>query len=58
MASTHRHEAELKSRSLRACQTTKDPLELLRLKCLARGASGIKGIGRCLERESLFRLPC
>lgn len=46
MASTHRHEKELRTKCLKAAQTTTDPLELLRLKCLARGACGIKGIGR------------
>ena len=47
MAATHRHERELKMKCQKAARENTDPLELLRLKCLARGASGIKGIGRC-----------
>lgn len=46
MAATHRHELEMKTKCQKAAQKVTDPLELLRLKCLARGASGIKGIGR------------
>ena len=46
MAATHRHEEELKQKCKQKAQTEKDPLELLRLKCLERGAAGIKGIGR------------
>lgn len=46
MAATHRTEKEMKAKCDKACKITSDPLELLRLKCLARGASGIKGIGR------------
>ena len=46
MAATQRHEQDLKQKSARAAETVTDPLELLRLKCLSRGASGIKGIGR------------
>ena len=46
MAATHRHEQEMRERCARAVSKTQDPLEKLRLKCLMRGASGIKGIGR------------
>ena len=46
MAATHRHEKELREKCEKASRIEKDPLELLRLKCLSRGASGIKGIGR------------
>ena len=46
MAATHRHEAELKKKCQQALNKTKDPVEMLRLQCLARGSSGIKGIGR------------
>ncbi len=50
MAATHRHEQELKAKCKKAAQTATDPLELLRIKCLARGASGIKGIGRYIYK--------
>lgn len=46
MAATHRHEEELKQKCKQKAQTETDPLELLRLKCLERGAAGIKGLGR------------
>ena len=46
MAATHRHEQELKRKCENAALKTKDPMEVLRLQCLARGSSGIKGIGR------------
>lgn len=46
MAATHRHEQELKQKSAEAAKTCKDPVERLRLSCLSRGASGIKGLGR------------
>eukprot|EP01137_Pigoraptor_chileana_P012552 Opistho-2@65050 len=47
MAGTQRHGKELmrKSEKLLADPNT-EPLELLRASCLARGASGIKGLGR------------
>ncbi|XP_033737556.1 calcyphosin-like protein isoform X2 [Pecten maximus] len=43
---TARGNRELMEKSKKALQTATDPVEKLRLKCLARGASGIKGIGR------------
>ena len=47
MASTERHEREMTQKANRAIrQGVKDPVELLRLQCLARGAAGIKGLGR------------
>ena len=46
MAATKRHEEDLKRKSKRQENKTDDPIEMLRLKCLARGASGIKGLGR------------
>lgn len=46
MADTTRHEQELKQKAAHSIAKTTDPIEKLRLKCLARGASGIKGIGR------------
>jgi hypothetical protein len=44
MPATARQEEELKAKSLKAMQTAKDPLELLRAKCLARGTQGIRGL--------------
>jgi len=46
MAATGRKNQELMSKSREKLKTCKDPLEMLRLKCLERGASGIKGLGR------------
>lgn len=46
MAATHRHEQELKQKSAAAASKATDPVEKLRLKCLSRGASGIKGLAR------------
>ena len=56
MASTKRHEDDLKRNSEQALKKgVKDPIEALRLKCLSRGASGIKGIGRYMvDCISLF----
>jgi hypothetical protein len=47
MASTHRTEKEMKAKCEKVLREATDPLEVLRCQCLARGASGIKGIGRC-----------
>ncbi|XP_064386901.1 calcyphosin-like protein [Halichondria panicea] len=49
MAATQRHEDELMQASKRKAQTETDPVELLRLKCLSRGAAGIKGLGRAFR---------
>ena len=46
MAATHRQEEDMKRKCKEAMANTKDPVEKLRLSCLTRGASGIKGIGR------------
>ena len=46
MASTHRHEREMLSKAKKAYESTDDPIEKLRLACLSRGSSGIKGLGR------------
>ena len=50
MAATYRHEQEMKKKCARAVHTAQDPLEKLRLKCLMRGASGIKGISRYISK--------
>ena len=49
MAATKRHEEDMKRNSKRQESLSKDPVELMRLKCLARGASGIKGLGRAFR---------
>jgi Ca2+-binding EF-hand superfamily protein len=46
MADNSRQETELKKKAAAAVGKTTDPVEKLRLKCLARGASGIKGLSR------------
>lgn len=46
MAATSRTNSELQRKSNLALKTAKDPIEKLRLACLSRGASGIKGLGR------------
>lgn len=46
MAATQRHEQEMIQKAQKAALTEKDALELLRFQCLARGASGIKGLAR------------
>lgn len=51
MALTQRHEQEMKQKCQDALRKTTDPVEQLRLKCLSRGAHGIKGIAKF---ESIF----
>jgi hypothetical protein len=57
MADTTRHEQELKQKAAHSIAKTTDPIEKLRLKCLARGASGIKGIGRYIHVHVYHTLP-
>jgi hypothetical protein len=57
MACTSRLNNELKQKAEKLKQTAKNPVELLRAHCLARGASGIKGLGRYISSvyiSSLF----
>lgn len=49
MAATRRGTRELQMKSKKLLQTTTDPLERLRLACLARGANGIKGLARTFK---------
>ncbi|XP_045160218.1 calcyphosin-like protein isoform X3 [Mercenaria mercenaria] len=49
MAATSRQNRELVQKSKEKLKYTKDPVEKLRLRCLARGASGIKGLGRTFK---------
>lgn len=46
MAATSRTNNELKRNANKALSKATDPVEKLRLQCLSRGASGIKGLGR------------
>lgn len=46
MACTERGNRELKHKAKEQLKSATDSLERLRLQCLARGASGIKGLGR------------
>lgn len=47
MACIERHEEEMKQKSAKKLKEGNlDPIEKLRLQCLSRGASGIKGLGR------------
>ena len=57
MADTSRLEKDMKQKASQAIAKTTDPIEKLRLKCLARGASGIKGIGRYGTVSALARRP-
>ncbi|XP_021039442.1 calcyphosin-like protein isoform X1 [Mus caroli] len=46
MAGTARHDWEMAIQSKKKLSTATDPIERLRLQCLARGSAGIKGLGR------------
>ncbi|XP_060080714.1 calcyphosin-like protein isoform X2 [Ylistrum balloti] len=46
---TSRGERELQQKSKKALRSATDPVERLRLQCLSRGASGIKGLGRAFK---------
>ena len=43
---TPRSQEELRRKANLAIQTSSDPIEILRAKCLARGANGIRGLSR------------
>ena len=53
MAATSRTNAELQRKAKTAQKSATDPIEKLRLACLSRGASGIKGLGRFVKVFSL-----
>ncbi|XP_074138772.1 calcyphosin-like protein isoform X5 [Sminthopsis crassicaudata] len=46
MSGTARHDREMAIQAKRRLTTATDPMERLRLQCLARGSAGIKGLGR------------
>ncbi|XP_008304099.1 calcyphosine-like b [Stegastes partitus] len=46
MAGTSRHDREMALRAKRQLAACSDPVEKLRLQCLIRGSSGIKGLSR------------
>ncbi|XP_057217206.1 calcyphosine-like b isoform X3 [Triplophysa rosa] len=46
MAGTARHDREMAINAKKQLAECTDPIERLRLQCLARGSSGIKGLGR------------
>lgn len=43
---TARHDREMAINAKKSLPTITNPLEKLRLHCLARGSAGIKGLGR------------
>lgn len=49
MLYSERTHKELKDRAKKVEATSKDPIEILRAKCLARGAAGIQGIARLFK---------
>ncbi|XP_014346659.1 calcyphosine-like b isoform X1 [Latimeria chalumnae] len=46
MAGTARHDREMAIQAKKQLSQCKEPIERLRLQCLARGSAGIKGLGR------------
>lgn len=55
MAGTARHDREMALQARRKLATATDPVERLRLQCLARGSAGIKGLGRWAGRRGAGR---
>ena len=46
---TARTQEEMKRNAEKAIATSKDPIEILRARCLARGANGIRGLSRLFK---------
>ncbi|MBZ3886175.1 Calcyphosin-like protein [Sciurus carolinensis] len=57
MAGTARHDREMAIQAKKKLTTATDPIERLRLQCLARGSAGIKGLGRKYSFPLLIFLP-
>ncbi|XP_008628825.1 calcyphosin-like protein [Corvus cornix cornix] len=49
MPGTARHDREMAIQARRSLYKTTDPLERLRLQCLAKGSAGIKGLGKAFK---------
>nr|XP_025126396.1 calcyphosin-like protein isoform X1 [Bubalus bubalis] len=49
MAGTARHDREMAIQAKKKLTVATDPIERLRLQCLARGSAGIKGLGRAFR---------
>ncbi|XP_047227830.1 calcyphosine-like b isoform X1 [Girardinichthys multiradiatus] len=49
MAGTSRHDREMALKAKQQLSDCSDPVERLRLQCLTRGSSGIKGLGRTFK---------
>ncbi|XP_041110714.1 calcyphosin-like protein isoform X1 [Polyodon spathula] len=49
MAGTARHDREMSINAKKQLSQCSDPIEKLRLQCLSRGSSGIKGLGRIFK---------
>ncbi|NXT66994.1 CAPSL protein, partial [Chaetops frenatus] len=49
MPGTASHDQEMAIQAKKSLSKTTDPLERLRLQCLARGSAGIKGLGRAFQ---------
>ncbi|EMP31805.1 LMBR1 domain-containing protein 2 [Chelonia mydas] len=49
MPGTARHDRDMAIQAKRNLAKTTDPIERLRLQCLARGSAGIKGLGRVFQ---------
>lgn len=49
MAGTSRHDREMAMQAKQRLSSCSDPVEKLRLQCLTRGSSGIKGFGRTFK---------
>ncbi|NWH98411.1 CAPSL protein, partial [Tichodroma muraria] len=49
MPGTARHDQELAIKAKKSLSKTSDPIERLRLQCLAKGSAGIKGLGRVFQ---------
>ncbi|KAM4708420.1 calcyphosin isoform 1-T2 [Discoglossus pictus] len=58
MATTAQLEREMITKARREYPQCRDPIEKLRLQCLARGASGIKGLGRAFRIMDDNRSNC